>query len=136
MDRADDARFLRYFTAVAFFGLLCGLSVSQCGCGPSARERAFSASAATVTASASAFQEWDAKHQKEILDSSATWSDYEARIAAYRERQAKVRLVLKAAADLLELADKDPDAVTAEELLAVAAKVKRAVQEITGGGGP
>lgn len=61
-------------------------------CGMSARQKAIDISYTTLKASQAAFVVWDADHQQSIVDHATSAEDGKAKLAAYREKQAKVML--------------------------------------------
>lgn len=134
MQHADDARFLRYFTAVSFFGLLLGLSVSQCGCGPSAHQKALRGSLAAVDAAAAGFVAYDHEHKRTLLaEAPATpegRAQFEAKLLAYHERRAKVLEAFRLAYATIATGALEPKKVTIPELVALAAEIKRAVDNL------
>lgn len=62
------------------------------GCGVSARQKAIDVSYTTLKAAQAAFVVWDADHQQSIVEHATSLEDGKVKLAAYREKQAKIML--------------------------------------------
>jgi hypothetical protein len=124
-------------SSLVFLLLTIGLCVSlvaiPTACSGNKRQDTLRATVIGVNAARDGFTNWDAAHQKTIVEKATSREEGEAQLVAYREKRAPIVATFEVVYRAIALAATQTDDPSLRSAVAAGAALLEAIQTLTGG---